>query len=66
MSQRIAIEGLQVDSRLADFVNAKALPGTGVDGDAFWKGLSALIHDFGPRNRDLLAKREDLQAKIDQ
>ena len=66
MSQRIAIEGLQVDSRLADFVNAKALPGTGVDGDAFWKGLSALIHDFGPRNRDLLAKREGLQAKIDQ
>ena len=62
---RIAIEELQVDERLAAFVNERALPGTGVDADAFWKGLSALIHEFGPKNRELLAVRDELQAKID-
>ena len=49
MSDRIEIEGLKVDPKLADFVNARALPGTGVDEGAFWAALSALIHDFGPR-----------------
>ncbi|MEL7462858.1 MAG: malate synthase G [Pseudomonadota bacterium] len=66
MSDRIEIEGLQVDAALADFVNARALPGTGVDEGAFWSALSALIHDFGPRNRALLERREAMQAQIDQ
>ena len=63
---RVDIEGLQVDKRLADFINTEALPGANVEADAFWKGLSALIHDFGDKNRALLAKREDMQAKIDE
>ncbi|MEL6794318.1 MAG: malate synthase G, partial [Pseudomonadota bacterium] len=66
MSDRIEIEGLQVDAALAGFVNARALPGTGVDKGAFWSALSALIHDFGPRNRALLETREAMQARIDQ
>mgnify|MGYP000483529710 CR=1 FL=1 len=65
MSERVEIAGLQVDKQLSDFIADQALPGTDVSADAFWSGLSALIHDFGPKNRDLLAKREDMQARID-
>ncbi len=65
MSDRIEIEGLRIDTRLADFVSNQALPGTGVAPDVFWAGLSKLIHDFGPRNRELLSVRDDMQAKID-
>ena len=65
MTDRIEIEGLKVDTQLADFINDRALPGTGVDQAAFWAGLSKLIHDFGPRNRELLAIRDDMQTKID-
>ncbi|MEC8796919.1 MAG: malate synthase G, partial [Pseudomonadota bacterium] len=43
----------------------QALPGTGVSVDAFWASLSELIHDFGPRNAALLAKRDEIQSKID-
>ncbi len=66
MTDRIEHNGLQVDTILADFLTEKALPGTGIDPEDFWAGFSALIHDFGPRNRELLEKREELQEKIDQ
>ncbi|WP_238368392.1 malate synthase G [Mesobacterium pallidum] len=56
---------LQVAPELAEFLETKALPGSGVDPDAFWAGLSQLVHDFGPRNRALLAKREEIQSQID-
>ena len=66
MSERVETHGLQVDRGLYDFVNDEALPGTGVDADAFWSGFAALVHDLGPKNRALLARRDELQAKIDQ
>ncbi|MEM7525972.1 MAG: malate synthase G, partial [Pseudomonadota bacterium] len=65
MAERVEIEGLNVDKRLADFIDEAALPGSGVDRDAFWAALSGLIHDFGPKNRAFLAIRDDMQAKID-
>jgi len=57
--------GLSVDSRLADFIEARALPGTGLDADKFWADFAALLGKFAPENAALLAKREDLQAQID-
>jgi malate synthase len=65
MSTRISKDGLQVDAQLVDFIESKALPGSGVAAADFWAGLSALAHDMGPKNRDLLAKRETLQGQID-
>jgi len=65
MVARVEKYGLQVAEELADFVNDKALPGTGVDADAFWKGFSDLLHQMGPRNKALLARREELQTRID-
>ncbi len=57
--------GLAVDSRLADFVDLRALVGTGIDAAAFWDGFAALLAEFTPQNRALLARRADLQAQID-
>ena len=65
MSQRIDKAGLQVDAELVDFIEARALPGTGVDAEAFWTGFSGLVHQMGLKNRDFLAKREELQGQID-
>jgi len=66
MTGRIDKNGLQVDERLVAFIEGQALPGTGVEAEAFWSGLSDLVHDLGPRNRELLQKRADIQAQIDE
>ena len=50
---------------LYDFVNAEAIPGTGVDQAAFWSGFAALIADLGPRCAALLTRRDQLQSAID-
>ncbi|WP_204113704.1 malate synthase G [Shimia biformata] len=65
MADRIEKAGLQVDPVLVEFIESRALPGTGVSADTFWDGLSALAHDLGPKNRALLAVREDMQQQID-
>ncbi|MEO5599125.1 MAG: malate synthase G [Novosphingobium sp.] len=57
--------GLKVAGVLADFIEARALPGTGLDADAFWTGAADVFARFVPRNRQLLAKRDALQAQID-
>jgi malate synthase len=65
MTARVEKQGLQVAAEYADFIESSALPGTGVAVDTFWRGLSQLVHELGPENRALLAKREDLQGRID-
>ncbi|HRO62018.1 MAG TPA: malate synthase G, partial [Burkholderiaceae bacterium] len=65
MTERIEKFGLQVARPLYEMIENEALPGTGVDSDRFWKGLSELVHDKGPKNRALLAKRDELQARLD-
>ena len=65
MSERIRVGGLQVAAELHQFIETEALPGTGVSADSFWSALDAVLHDLAPRNRALLARRDELQAKID-
>ena len=65
MAQYLARAGLQVDAVLVAFLEERALPGSGIAVAAFWAGFADLVHDFGPRNRALLAKRDQLQAQID-
>mgnify|MGYP002620607232 CR=1 FL=1 len=65
MAQRQERFGLQVDSRMVDFIEARALPGTRIEPARFWQALSELVHGFGPRNRALLARRTELQQAID-
>ncbi len=62
---RIESHGLSIDTELHQFLIDKALPGTGVDPEIYFKGLSAIVHDLAPKNRTLLAKRDEMQARID-
>ncbi|CAD5106587.1 malate synthase G [Zestomonas carbonaria] len=65
MTERVQVGGLQVAKVLFDFVNNEAIPGTGVTAEQFWSGAEAVINDLAPKNKALLAKRDELQAKID-
>ncbi|NNE73775.1 MAG: malate synthase G [Acidimicrobiales bacterium] len=62
----VAAADLQVGEPLYRLVVDQALPGTGIEADAFWASLSALIHDLAPRNRELLEVRAAMQAAIDR
>ncbi|WBX85929.1 malate synthase G [Sphingosinicella microcystinivorans] len=57
--------GLRIADDLVRFIEDKALPGTGVDGDAFWAGVADIYARFAPENAALLGTRNDLQARID-
>jgi malate synthase len=65
MTARIQIKGLSVAKSLYDFVETEVLPGAGVTSDGFWTGLAGLIRSFRPRNQQLLAVRDQLQARMD-
>ncbi|KHK89821.1 malate synthase G [Novosphingobium malaysiense] len=58
--------GLQVFDQLAEFVEQKALPGTGLDPETFWNGLAEILEKFVPENQALLAKRDELQRQLDE
>ena len=65
MSEAVAIGRLKIDAALHAFVEKEALPGTGIDPARFWSGLESIVAEFSPRNRELLAKRDELQSRID-
>ena len=56
---------LSVDDILHAFVEDELLPGTGIAPAAFWASLETILADFTPKNAALLARRDELQAKID-
>ena len=56
---------LEIASPLYEFIAVEALPGTGVHIDEFWGALESILADLGPRNAALMARRDELQAQID-
>src|SRR5579871_2209165 len=56
---------LSVAPLLYDFLDKEVFPGTRVSAETFWSGLAELLRDLTPINQALLAKRDELQAKID-
>src|SRR3984885_3800449 len=67
MTERTQAAGLQVATCLYRFIEDEALPAAGitVTGQAFWEGVAQIIADLAPVNRDLLRRRDELQASID-
>jgi malate synthase len=65
MSQRVQIGRLQISKPLHDVIVREVAPGSGVSPETFWSGLEAVITELGPRNRELLQKRDILQKAID-
>jgi len=65
MTDTVSRSTLKVSAALAAFVEDEALPGTGLEADAFWTGAAAIFDRFAPENRRLLTVRDDLQARID-
>ena len=65
MSTHTQIGGMQVANALKALLENDILPGTGVTAGQFWSGLEGIMNDLAPKNRALLAKRDELQAKID-
>lgn len=65
MSNRIQKGSLAIDAQLYDFIANEVMPVVGLDNDKYWQGFEKIVKDFSPRNKALLAKRDDIQAKID-
>lgn len=65
MSARVEISGLQIDRELADFVANEAIKGTDVTADDFWAAMAEVLNAHRDTNKALLAKRDALQAQID-
>ena len=59
------VAGLKIDDKLYHLVHDEIAPGTGVDPEAFWRALGAIVKDLAPKNRMLLDQRDALQAEID-
>jgi malate synthase len=57
--------GLQVDPALRAFVADELLPGVGLSPEWFWTTLAGLHERFAPRAVELLARRDELQARLD-
>ena len=65
MTEHVSLGELRIARVLYEFVNQEVLPGTGIDAQRFWPDFGALIQAFAPRNAQLLARRDELQAQID-
>ena len=63
--QRTQHGGLDIAKSLYDLINHEVIPGSGVDAGHFWSQFEQVVATLGPKNKALLAKRDDLQAKID-
>jgi len=62
----INIENLSISEDIYNFINNEAIPGTKIDKDKFWKGLSKVSHELAPKNKELLNIRKKLQIDIDR
>ncbi len=62
----VSVPNLQVHPQLYDFINQELLAELGLEASTFWREFGALVTEFAPRNRALLATRDHLQTQLDQ
>ncbi|MEM7209063.1 MAG: malate synthase G [Pseudomonadota bacterium] len=56
---------LAIARSLYAFVENELCPDSGVTHEEFWDSLESIVKQLGPRNAQLLKKRDELQAQID-
>ena len=56
--------GLKISSKLFDFINNEAIPGTDIKIEEFWNNFEKTVHELAPINKNLIEKRENIQNKI--
>jgi malate synthase len=65
MSESKTIGGLTISNELEEFVRNEVLEGLDVEANNFWASLESILDEFGPRNIELLKKRETIQSQLD-
>jgi len=65
MTNRIQRGDLQVSEELDKLINEKVCVNIDVEPEQFWNSFNEVVKEFTPRNKALLAEREELQTKID-
>ena len=64
MTEYVKVGNLQVATVLYEFINEEGLPKSNLDQGQFWADFEKLIHDLAPKNKELLARRDEIQNKI--
>jgi len=57
---------LQISDELKNFLSNEVLDGLDMSSEYFWSSFETIINEFGPRNKELLEKREIIQSQIDK
>lgn len=66
MTERIQKGSLAIDTQLYDFIEKEVMPVVGLDSEKYWQDFEQIVKEFTLRNKTLLAKRDELQNKINQ
>jgi len=61
----VNFENIAIDDRLRAFIEAEALPETGIAAAEFWPGFVDLVRRLTPENARLMRRRDELQSQID-
>ena len=65
MSERVQKGSLAIDTQLYNFIANEVTPVVGIDNEKYWQEFEKIVKTFQPRNKALLAKRDEIQAQID-
>jgi malate synthase len=65
MTNRIQRGDLQVSEELDKLITEKVCVNIDLEPAQFWNSFNEIVKEFTPRNKALLAERDDLQTKID-
>jgi malate synthase len=66
MQDYVKVGNLQVARIFYEFINTEVLPESGVDSEQFWADLETLVKDLTPKNKALLARRDEIQEKLNE
>ena len=56
--------GLKISSKLFDFINNEAIPGTGIKIEEFWNNFEKTVHELAPINKNLIEKEKIFKIKL--